>query len=66
MFGQYYRGREMRVWRRIDNDLPWGVSNRYGYSDLLPVDIEASIRHVFFDAHRTRFAFEIQGVEVRE
>lgn len=63
---KFFSGREMRVWRALDNDEPRGLTNRLGYSDIVPEVVDPSTRYEWYGAHQSRHEHIISGVEVRE
>lgn len=63
---KFFAGREMRVWRSLDNDEPRGLTNRLGYSDIVTEVVDPSTRYEWYGAHQSRHEHIISGVEVRE
>jgi hypothetical protein len=61
----YLRGTPLRVYRRIDNVDPWSTTNTEGYSDIIMQSTTDNVQHQWYDAIRTRFELEIEGVEIR-
>lgn len=59
---KYLAGREMRVWRSLGNDEPWGLTNRSGYSDMTPQAVGPSYQYDWYNPQRSRLETVLSGV----
>lgn len=62
---RFSAGREMRVWRSLYNTEPRSLTNRLGYSDIVPESAEAMQRYDWYNPQRSRIEHVLYGVEVR-